>query len=180
MDFTVRVWTLDPPAVIKTFTPEGGGHSSQVTCLAKSHNDQFMVSGGMDSVLIVFEAATASQCYKGNQGGVITSVSCVTMSQDEGGPACASFALISLTTATAAPNVLLPLCCSVLLYIGLVNGHIVIRTSQDVFASAVVIEHPAMAHTNVVRQLLPVPAEQGSEFLSCGDDGRVLHLRVVM
>ena len=48
------------------------------------------------------------------------------------------------------------------------------------FFTAIVIEHPAMTHTNVVRQILPVPSTEGTAFLSCGDDGRVLHTTVTM
>ena len=70
--------------------------------------------------------------------------------------------------------------CAVLVYVGLVSGRTIIRTSQDMFFSAIVIEHHAMTHSSVVRQILPVPAEQGSAYLSCGDDGRVLHTNINM
>mgnify|MGYP003385904777 CR=1 FL=1 len=68
----------------------------------------------------------------------------------------------------------------VLLFVGLVNGNIIIRTSQDVFFSAVIIDHTAMAHSSVVRQMLPIPSQNGAEYLSCGDDGRVVHTNVLM
>lgn len=84
MDYTVRVWSLETNSLIKTFTAVDGGHTSQVTCLERSQDSLFIISGGMDSLLIVYESATATQCYKGNQGNVIASVSCVTMPNDEG------------------------------------------------------------------------------------------------
>lgn len=71
--------------------------------------------------------------------------------------------------------------CAVLVYVGLVTGSTIIRTSQDMFFSAIVIDHHAMTHSNVVRQILPIPPSGGgSEYLSVGDDGRVLHTSVAM
>jgi hypothetical protein len=87
MDYTVRVWNLETNALLQTFTPSEGGHTSQVTCLAKSPLGNFIVSGGMDCMLIVYDAATATPCYKGNQGSIIASVSCVATATDEGKPA---------------------------------------------------------------------------------------------
>lgn len=84
MDFTVRVWSLETNSLIKTFTPSEGGHTNQVTCLTRSQDSQFIISGGMDNMLIVYESATATQCYKGNQGNIIASVSCVTTANDDG------------------------------------------------------------------------------------------------
>lgn len=84
MDYTVRVWSLETNSLIKTFTAADGGHTDKVTCLTRSEDSQFIISGGMDSMLIVYESATATQCYKGNQGNIVASVSCVAMSTDEG------------------------------------------------------------------------------------------------
>jgi hypothetical protein len=73
-----------------------------------------------------------------------------------------------------------------LLYIGLVNGSVLIRSSQDTFHSAIVMDHRDVAHTAVVRQVLPCSTSNGTaqgagiEFLSCGDDGRVVHNAVFM
>ena len=65
---------------------------------------------------------------------------------------------------------------AVLLFIGLVNGSILVRTSLDNFVGAVLIKDYAMAHSNIVRQILPVPNPAGIALLTCGDDGRVVRI----
>jgi WD40 repeat protein len=84
MDFTLRVWSLETNTLIKTITQSDGGHTNQVTCLTKSEDSQYIISGGMDSMLIVHEAATATVVYKGNQGAIIASVSCFTTAAGDG------------------------------------------------------------------------------------------------
>jgi WD40 repeat protein len=78
MDYTIRVWSLESNTVVKTFTSVDGGHANQIACLAKSDDNRIIASGGMDSMLIVYEAATMQVLYKGNQGGIVAAVSCVT------------------------------------------------------------------------------------------------------
>ena len=65
----------------------------------------------------------------------------------------------------------------VILLIGLDNGNAIFRTSADVFFTAILFDNNHMAHSNALRQILPIPSSNdGYEYLSCGDDGRVLHI----
>ena len=82
IDYTLKVWSLETNTLIKTISAGEGGHSSPVTCLAKSEDNRFVVSGGADNLLIVFDATNATECYKGNQGSIVSTVSCVTAGEN--------------------------------------------------------------------------------------------------
>ena len=51
LDFTVKVWDLISGSLVFTFNRTNGGHTSGISCMAYSYDNNLLSSGSLDTTI---------------------------------------------------------------------------------------------------------------------------------